>query len=184
MRTLRLSLVGTVILALLGGLSGAVVAQSEEASEPTLNPDMLATAIFDGTASCQVVGFGTQTETDLWGSVRRDFVSECTETMSDPRVSGTSTTTWDADCSFFGCVTWGTFELVGPDGSWVGTFTHTLGHGEGDLLVGDLQFGTAIGEGTGAYEGWAYVAHSTSSDPYMKRTVEGFVFPGDPPPRR
>jgi len=37
MRTLRLSLVGTVILALLAGLSGAVVAQSEE-SEPMAFP--------------------------------------------------------------------------------------------------------------------------------------------------
>ena len=34
MRTLRLSLAGTVILALLGGLGGAALAQ-DEASEPT-----------------------------------------------------------------------------------------------------------------------------------------------------
>jgi hypothetical protein len=178
MRTLRLSLAGTVILALLGGLTGAVVAQSEEASEPTLNPDMLATALFDGTTSCQTTGFGSHTETDFW-DVRRDFVSECTEAMSDPRVSGTNTITWDLDCSGFGCVGWGTFELVGPDGSWVGTFTRTLGHGDEGLALT-----TAVGEGTDGYEGWAYIAHSTSPDPYMQGTVEGFIFPGDPPPLR
>jgi len=179
MRTLRLSLAGTVMLALLGGVGTGVMAQDEGAAEPTLNPDFLATATVDGTQSCQFTEFGTQTENEVWGSMRRDFVVECVEEMSDPRVSGTSTSILNGDCDAFGCVMWGTFELVGPEGSWVGSYTTTLGHGD------DWHgLGTAIGEGTGAYEGWTYITHSTAFDPYLERTVEGFVFPGDAPPMR
>ena len=59
------------------------------------------------------------------------------------------------------------------------SYTQTLAHGDdGRALT------TAISEGTGAYEGWTYISHSTGVDPYMQGTVEGFVFPGDPPPMR
>ena len=174
MRTLRLSLVGSAILALLGGMGGAAMAQDDEAG----SLDWTQSTMFSGTSTYKAVGFGSRTEEDILR--QRGFTTECTEEMSDPRVSGVSTTTWDNDCyPWIGCVGWGTFELVGPDGSWVGTFTQTLGHGDEGLMLN-----TAIGEGTDGYEGWAYIAHSTSPDPYMQGTIEGFVFPGDSPPLR
>ena len=154
-----------------------VLPAAAQDEEPTLNPDMLATAIVSGTESCEIVEFGSLTETGVWANVRRDFVVECVAEMSDPRVSGISTSSLNTDCSSFGCVMWGTSELVGPEGTWVGDYTMTLGHGDDGHSLS-----TSIGEGTGAYDGWTYIANTTSVG--MEGTIEGFVFPGDPPPMR
>ncbi len=172
MRTLRLSLAGTVSLVLLLGVGASGLAQDEE---PPENSDWLKSTIFTGTETCKVVGFGERTEEDI--TRQRGFTSECLEEMSDLRVSGVNTVAWDSDCyPFIGCVSWGTFELAGPDGVWVGTFTGTSPHGEQDSMMT-----TATGSGTDAYEGWAYVSHSSSPDPYVKGTVDGFIYLRDPP---
>ena len=172
MRTLRLALMGTVILALPGVSGGAVLAQDEE---PPEDLDWTQSTMFTGTETCKVVGFGERSEEDIIR--QRGFTSECLEEMSDPRVSGVNTATWDSDCyPFIGCVTWGTFEIAASDGDWAGTFTATSGHGEQASMMM-----TATGSGTDAYEGWVYVGHSVTPDPYVNGTVDGFIYLGDPP---
>jgi hypothetical protein len=168
----RSTLVGAIVLGLLAGLPAMTVAQSEE---PAGQLDWTASTTFSGTSSCTVVGFGERTEEEIIR--QRGFTSECTEEMSDPRVSGVSTTTWDQDCyPSIACVSWGTFELAGPDGTWVGTFTGTGAHGEQSASLG-----MGIGRGTGAYEGWVYIVHTSSPDPYLQTNVEGVIYLGDPP---
>jgi hypothetical protein len=173
MRTMRVSLVGTVTLALLGGLGGTVLAQGEEPAE---NLDWVLGATFSGTSECMVTGFGEVNDANQ----RRGYVSECTVSTSDPRASGTNTIDWDSDCNpGIGCVAWGTFELVGPDGTWEGSFTgSTVGSGE-DIRDMDV----AVGRGTGAYEGWTLIAHAATpeANPFAG-TYDGLIYLGDPPP--
>ena len=123
MRTLRLSLAGVVILALLGGLGGAVVAQD---GEPTFNPDMLATALVSGSETCQFTEFGSMTETDIWANVRRDYKMECVVEMSDPRANGTYTESdfvgdgYDSESAQPSVAALGHVTLVNDEGSWSG----------------------------------------------------------------
>ena len=168
MRTTRVFLVGTVTVALLGGLGGAVVAQGEE---------MLG-ATFGGTSECMVTGFGETNDADQ----RRGYASECTVNTSDPRASGTNTIAWDSDCNsgIGACVGWGTFDLAGPDGTWEGSLTgSTVGSGE-DIRDMDVM----VGRGTGAYEGWtliAFIAGTEFGNPFAG-TIDGLIWFGEPPP--
>jgi hypothetical protein len=85
MRTLRLSLVGTVILMLAGGIP----ALAQEASPGAV--------WVTGTATCPTVEEGTTTIVD--GVVQhRGMVAECSYTSSDPRVGEPTTNTSDWDC--------------------------------------------------------------------------------------
>ena len=118
MRRLRLTLAGTVTLALLGGLGG-VVATQDEAAEP-MAPAVVTGTIFskshdaDGTASA--ADGATLTEgvasTHRWNA-------------SDPRLSGTSTYTgnWLEYPAAGFQVEAATRVLENDDGRWVGTAT-------------------------------------------------------------
>ena len=169
MRTLRLSLMGTVILSLLGGVGGAVTAQDAESPG---NLDWTQSRRFDGSSTCKQVWSRTNSEEGI--AEQRGVTSECSDEMSDPRVSGPMTITFDSDCyPWLGCVQKGTFDLAGPDGDWVGTFTASGPHRD----EGVSQLGTRLGEGTGAYEGWVYIAHWSSLDyPFGHTAVDGFVY--------
>ncbi len=173
MRTLRLSLAGTVMLTLLGGLGSAVVAQDAESAG---NPDRDQSRTFDGSSTCPVHYSSTNTE---WGiQQQRGVTIECNDEMSDPRVSGPLTITYDRDCyPWLGCVEKGTFRLAGPDGNWIGTYTASSSH-----LDEVSMLGTRVGEGTGAYAGWVYIAH-WSTPQTMDFAVDGFIYsPSGPSP--
>jgi len=165
MRTLRLSLVGTVTLVL---LLGAV---------PSLAQNGHDTAV-TGTLSCHLAG-GMTADGDTSVTLER-FPTECIAVFDDPRVSGTARSDITEACfkgaaSSDACVLWGTIELSGPDGTWVGT-------------VGSIPDGTlstlpawSVMEGTGEYEGWTYWMHTPDqSDPSAKAT--GVVYEGPLPP--
>ena len=119
MRTLRASLVGTVILALLAGLSGAVVAQDEPADP------MMAPAVVTGT-----IGFGPEispgSETfDAGVSRYEGDVCVLYYEASDPRLDGEVTLATNAleyATPHIG-VEATTRVLVNDDGRWVGTDT-------------------------------------------------------------
>ena len=177
MRVLRLTLVATVALVLLGGLGGSAVAQD----------DPMAPAMVTGTEAC--VGGEVETTpmdgyTILHGSGPE---GGCTFTASDPRVSGTGTVTdfWDAcylmgpdDPPFYpsGCIYWGTYRIDGPDGSWAGTWS---GVDDADLGQASIQL---LMEGTDAYDGWSFVAHM--QDPFTGDpvTFSGLIYEGPLPP--
>ena len=111
MHARRLLLVGTVSLGLLVILAAPAIGQTESATWVT------------GTMDCGRAEQGTSQEDD---SVRLDqFPGQCTATMSDPRVSGTSESDIQEACFKLPdepCMMFGTTEIAGPDGTWVGAF--------------------------------------------------------------
>jgi len=157
MRTLRLSMVGTVILALLGGLGGAVLAQDEDESE----------------SATYVSGLRTWIEYTDDGAI---YEME----MSDPRASGTLTESY-VSWQEYGDTTPATaavvvrLEHVNEQGSWSG-----IGSGVYDPEMGWQLVGWSTGEG--AYEGLTLYMHAVRdiySTPEM--LFEGIIFEGPAP---
>ena len=166
MRTLRLSLTGTVILVLLGGLSGAVVAQDEPA-------DPMAHAVVTGT-----IGFGPEENLHY--------------EASDPRLDGEVTLTQNR----LGYETPGiSIEatvrvLENDDGRWVGTDT---GLGVSDSIVTDgIEYDTSfrvtylnidfiVLHGEDAYEGLTAVIVEDWEAPFGEpATFVGAIVPEMP----
>ena len=154
MRTLRASLVGTVILALLGGLGGAVVAQ-DEAEEPT---GVQVTV----TQQCSDVGH-----------------AGCDWTASDPRLTGTIALAWGDGVAVEGAedsqagLQWTNSTFHSPEGSWTG---------HGYILWGEPTQNFLVLSGTGANEGWHYVASGTDPEPDGDFEWTGTLYEGELPP--
>jgi len=166
MRTLRLSLVGTVSLVLFGGAGSMVAAQEAPAG-----------VYVTGTAECREAPGRTVQEDEA--VELHLFRVECTLTSSDPRLSGPGVYDTQQFClkqdAGHVCMGWGTTETTGPDGSWVGT----NGWVQDPSRTKIPMWGFA--EGTGAYEGWTYWYHvpdllAPSSPEY------GILYQGPPPP--
>jgi hypothetical protein len=165
MRTLRLSLAGTVILMLVGVIASPASGQTDSDTFVT------------GTLSCDQAGERTVQEDDSVELHR--FPGRCTGSMSDPRVSGISESDIEQAC--FGeagehvCMLWGATELTGPDGTWVGT----VGSVHDDTLTSLPTW--SVMEGTGAYEGWTYWMFTPDQiDP--SAIASGIIYEGPPPP--
>ena len=152
MRTLRMTLAGAVMLALLGGMGGAAVAQ-DEAEEPTA---------VQVTVTQECAG--------------RNL---CPWTASDPRLTGTVSVVWGDGVEIEGKGTteagWQsmgqTFE--GPDGDWTGHVYALWGRPTQNFLV--LS-------GTGANEGWHYIASGTDPMPDGDFEWIGTLYKGELPP--
>jgi hypothetical protein len=116
MRTLRLSLVGTLMLVLLGGLGSAVVAQMDADPEAVY---FTAT----GQVTDEGVAPGMLSVGDLWSW--RDGAWTVEVEASDPRASGT----WsgfanaDVDDETGHGIEWGTLRVENAGGTWVGPYT-------------------------------------------------------------
>ena len=130
-----------------------------------------------GNLSCAQAGEPTSLEDD---SVTLDhFPGRCIATMSDPRISGT----WDSDiqeacfneAGAHVCLLYGTMEIAGPDGTWVGTWGSVH-----DATLSALPT-WGVMEGTGAYDGWTYVLFSPDQ---LSASAEasGLLYEGPPPP--
>jgi hypothetical protein len=163
MRTLRLSLVGTVILVLLGGTGSVALAQESDAH-------------VTGTIACGPAGDSTVLEDESVALYL--YPGRCTVTMSDPRVSGVM----DADLQEVcfedlnhACLFHITSVLTGPDGTWVGT----AGSIHDASLTALPAWATLVG--TGAYEGWTFTFHA-SNQLDASAEVSGIVYEGPPPP--
>jgi hypothetical protein len=187
MRTLRLSLVGAVILVLFGTVAVVVGAQDDDGSaDPAAGLPLVVT----GNEICTVVDRGTSATPHVLvrgsDSRVRDQLLECTYTMTDARVTGTSRGTFNDDCfddeGGSGCVFWGTGEVVGPDGRWQCSYTGTGDpYGQHDGLV------SGICRGAEAYEGLTYMTQSAVSfygeaDFGGGTNTYGLIYAGDPPP--
>jgi len=147
-RTLRLSLVGMVTLALLGGVgSVGVLGQNEDATVQMLHVTGTETFVSFTPGDTQMVGDVEQ---------MRGASAVHTVEMSDPRLSGTLTVSVDLDeypPGDFG-VQWGTYRLENEAGAWAGQWSGVFwtppdggggGHSAWDLSA------WAVGEGD--YEG-------------------------------
>ena len=173
MRSLRLSLGGTVILTLLAGLSGAVMAQDEEPLDP------MGASVWTATSTevvppdydfAPVVTSGSGYEEAV------DAIEGLVE-ASDPRISGRWRLSMDTrryvGREFDGQKVWvwtSTSRIDNDDGAWVGTATGFVGGSEG------REFDVLHGEG--AYEGLTAVFRWSSEE----STLEGVIIPGDLPP--
>ena len=169
MRTFRLSLTGTVILALLGGLGSAVVAQMDadpEAVYFTATGEV--TGVVDGMLS---VGDG------LWSW--RDGAVTIEVEASDPRASGTlsSVDNVDHDLETGHGIGWGTLRVENAGGTWVGPYTGM----DYRLPEGGFTAASGLLVGDGDYAGYTM---SLSLDVLQNSPVgkfHGVIFKGQPP---
>jgi len=162
MRTLRLSLVGAVILVLLGGLGSAIVAQDEETGE------LSGTAVYiDGLR--------------MW-QYRDDETTRYELEMSDPRADGTYTEIYPSGDRYDGesvrptLVGLADVRLVNDEGRWWGL----------ESGVWDDEMGwhiTAWLAGEGAYEGLTLYLHADRSPVFStpEMAFEGIIFDTTPP---
>ncbi|MEX1333832.1 MAG: hypothetical protein AB1Z66_00870 [Candidatus Limnocylindrales bacterium] len=167
MRTLRLSLVGTVILVLVGGGSSMVAAQEAPGG-----------VYVTGTSEC-LEPPGRTIQTDHVAVELHEFRTECELTSSDPRLSGPGVFEIQQFCLMEDgghvCMGWGTSEVTGPDGTWVGTLGWVEDPSRSKLA------GWGVQEGTGANEGWTYWYHIP--DLMAPSSPEhGILYQGPPPP--
>jgi hypothetical protein len=148
---------------LLAGLAGTALAQDE--------PEPAGAVWVTGTGTPGVlVEAGTQTQVGDVLQTRGEVFTD-TMAMSDPRVSGTGTGTWNQD-GYPGDIgiSWGTYRLENEGGAWSGTFTSA------DGTPTAVSSGFLVGEG--GYEGLTFYWHQDMGD---EVTVVGIIFPGDPP---
>ena len=165
MRTLRLSLAGTVILMLVGVFTVPASGQTDSDTFVT------------GTLSCALAGAVIAQKDD--SVLLERFPGRCTATMSDPRVSGTAKSEIQEACFHEtgkdACLLWGAMEVTGPDGTWVGSW----GAVHDETLTALPTW--SVMEGTGDYEGWTYVMF-TPNQLDASAVASGLVYEGPPPP--
>jgi hypothetical protein len=170
MHTVRGSLVGVVILALLGGLGGAVLAQDDE-------DELMRPAYVTGSVPSLVF---TSPGSDTTGVGR--FASEGvgqTQTWEadDPRLSGEATYTGNwrlyGDPYEVG-VEAGRWTITNDDGTWAGTSTAVEAR-EPATWEPKVYMETLILDGQGGYDGLtAYLLIDGSPDP---KVFQGIIFP-------
>ncbi len=172
MRTLRVSLIGTVILMLLGGLSGALLAQNEEG--PTVTP------VTGTQTSLKVVGLPESTEQDGIESLRGLQYERVIE-WSDPRLPSLLLSNINANWHAVGEDAVGEFaqthRLVGDDGDWVGT--------EYGFMDPGSSIGLHVYTGEGAYEGLSAMLAGTvvvDADGNEATVWNGYIFASELPP--
>jgi hypothetical protein len=169
MRTLRLSLAGTVILALLGGLGGAVVAQDEPADP--MAPVEVTGKFVDLTCGGSA---GTRSGPRVEG---RQATCEVDNEWSDPRLEGTETYISNE------------VEYTDDSGLSIGHFVHNIVNDDGAWRMrpqfrfssnGPEDFsGTWVLDGEGAYEGLVAVLDKGDED--TGELLHGFIIEGDLP---
>jgi len=179
MRTLRLTIAGTVVLSLLGGLgAAAAVAQSEGAAgeEPRQATRVSGTQTFaEYVDEPTITTVGEVEQTCDW---RAEYVME----MSDPRVSGAFTVLGyfvepsgtgprDADAGQ------GSVQLVNETGTWSGTWSSAYHPTSGEHTYVWL-------EGEGAYEGLTFWSNHCSRQVHspQEQPIDGVIFEGIAPP--
>lgn len=173
MRTIRLSLVGTVALAFLAGLGSTVAAQ----------PDAeVATGAEHAWVTLVSEECGARSGQESWGdgdgfSWYQSAQFTCDLTFSDPRVSGTLTGVYHDNC--FGeddtyCVYWNWEEITGPEGSWTGGVWGTLQDGQPEATS------LKAFAGSGAYEGLTFLVHGAGV--LGEQDFYGLIYEGVLPP--
>jgi len=199
MRTLRLSLAGTVIMVLLGGLGGAVLAQAEDesASQPLSE--------FTGRMECYNLSMGTLEDVVVASTNEGDFIrrewrgpslSIAVREISDPRLDGSMSLWFNSDeylidgdetpwqLSDVEPEEWPqgvmavTMRLRNADGSWQGSPYANW------YVNGDHSTITAVLTGGGAYEGQTALMEMDFDElnPVCAWDVHGYIIEGDLPP--
>jgi hypothetical protein len=165
MRTLRLSLMGMLTLALLGGPSAMVVAQDDP-----MAPAFVTGSITQGSPSSS----GTGSIDEYGANITTGFVGPADWEASDPRLSGTETYTgnWRRFATAGFNVQASTRVVENADGRWVGTATALPGP--------DYETDTVILHGEDAYEG--LTAYALIDFRVFPIEFVAAIFPGEMPP--
>ena len=171
MRTLRLSVAGTVVLMMLGNLSASVVAQDQEQT---------ATHVTGRVISGE---WGEATSETADGSVQHMYGMQAVREVewSDPRLPSTMTSLMNLDAHWReadAILPWAsTHRLDGPDGAWTVT--------ERGFMEADGSFGLLVLTGEGAYDGLTAMLVDISleaPEPDDETIWEGYIFEGGLPP--
>ena len=179
MRSLHLSLSGTIILVLLMGASVGVAAQSEEPAEGT---EAVAPVVVSGTLECLGEVPAEEVGEEEAAAVEDGVVNLHRWEATDPRLSGDVTYTgqWqlfeepaedtgsaaDADASVY--------AIVNEGGRWLCEASRAVSPGD---RTGEH---TLLFSGEGEYEGMtAYLQVDWSQAPYA---FSGLILPGEAPP--
>jgi hypothetical protein len=160
-------------------LAGGAAAQSDEPSPDPLAPTWVTGSILLA-ESCE----------DAVRTVENGVTEErgyrCgpqTWMLSDPRLSGSATSTWNADVySLDGStvsVRAGAYDVENEAGAWRCTFSGHLAHGSG-LIPESVNEETVSCGGSGGYEGLtAILVIDLTTTPFP---IEGIIVPGEEPP--
>jgi hypothetical protein len=171
MRTLRLTLAGTVMLVLLGGL-GSVAAATSDADAPGIT-------WFTGTITDeQWYSDGAEEWTEDDVAYARGVVSEWTVEWTDPRLPSTMWQQLNYEehlpSTPTSAISYAVSVLLpGEEGSWRGT-GRGIGYDEGFVQV--------VLEGDGAFEGHYIILDrkdATLADGSAQRTFDGFIVEGE-----
>jgi len=133
--------------------------------------------IVAGTETFAIEEMGTVT-TENGVTRGRAFTVACVDVANDPRVSGTTTETWNFD--FNGTppdagLDWGTRRLVNEEGAWEGIVL-------GAAFPGHREELTMWLDGSGGYEGLTYYMHvGATASPAMTYPFEGIIYEGTIP---
>ena len=175
---------GALVFALVGVLSIAQPFDQQGATvpaAPVASPSPSAPVAPEGSPALPSATrvTGTEVVSDIvWGPITtvdgirqmRGLTATSTDTMDDPRVSGTGAIVGNYDDYGDVGTQWGTYRLKNADGAWEGTWRGVIwSRGGGTEHTMWLT-------GSGAYEGLTYYAHTNSS-----LRVEGIIFPGEAP---
>ena len=171
MRTLRLSLVGMVIMVLLGGLAGVpTMAQGDEDAPVWVTLLTQENGRLEGSPRVYDPGVGL-------AKTVRDLPLAVDKTYSDARLDGTQHYLYSEDCFEHGiCVGWGTMEIVGSEGTtWSGWW-----HEIDDHPKDNTSFHIVL-TGTGPYEGLTAILFSRGVWEQFPDAEYGVIYRGDPP---
>ncbi len=126
-----------------------------------------------GTEACGSVQPGTSGSTELVNGVtqeRNGFVS-CTESMSDSRVAGDSTRSFNSDTQPDGSASWwGTAEITNSGGTWTGVWSGSLDTETNVTIAGSFI-------GSGSFTGLEYRVNLVSPPGAADYTVTGTIAP-------
>jgi hypothetical protein len=169
MRTLRLSLAGTLTLALLGGMGGAVMAQMDAEPEAVY---------FTASGPYTDYALGATSAGNSLYSSRDGFYAFDVE-ATDPRVSGALTVFYnaDVDTDTGHGIQWGTLRIENDGGTWEGPFTGM----EYEPPEGDFVAGSSMMVGDGDYAGYTLYLQGDMTQFGPAHDLHGVVFKGQPP---
>jgi hypothetical protein len=152
MRTLRLSLAGMIILALLGGLGGAVLAQTDDV-EPTEFTAAWTFGVTSVPGDISIVDGVYERRGSTWRATATG--------VSDPRLDGTVTVSLNSDT--YGLrgagIARGVIRIENADGAWEDDDVTAFNFVD---QTGPLETGVLVGEG--AYEGLVAIVDGLFSD--------------------
>lgn len=156
-----------------GALTLALASLYLAANSPSTEPAVVPGAEMTALQGITVAATMDCAEADV------DAPNACTWTASDPRLTGSATGQFTGDVSderpgegFRTGLSWLAYELVGPEGSWSG---HEY------LMWTDPFQHFIVLSGSGAYEGWHYVAAATTTAGPPIDWM-GVLYEGEPPP--